>query len=106
MSKILKIVSIFGALVLFACCRNTVQYDFDKQDEFVDMFSVGMSRQEVEEILEPLESVSFYREQLVDNDRIVITYFVSSQLYGSPEYKFYFTNEWTLLDVVPVILTD
>ncbi|MCP4424833.1 MAG: hypothetical protein GY803_10100 [Chloroflexi bacterium] len=94
------------AYMLTGCVGSGAKYDFDKQDAFMERFSTGMSRHEVEAILQQLEQITFKSERQRENEEIVLVYATSEDIYGTFEYTFVFSDEIKLIKIVPAFFTD
>jgi hypothetical protein len=90
--------------IIASCGGPGISYSIEKQNAFKAKFWIGMSKSDVETILNGLEEVTFSEVQTLDNGEIMSVYWTDDELYGTNEYKFYFLSDLTLKEIVAVII--
>jgi hypothetical protein len=87
---------LFICFFLASCTGGDGLLDFDKIDAFEAMFTVGMSKQEVEEILEGMEGVSLNEYRQLGGCPVWAIYNTSPEHFGSSIFTFCYDSNMKL----------
>lgn len=93
------------ALVLSSCTFKPA-IDFDKQGAFLTKFTSGMSKQEVDMILQEHQDVTLLSEEFQENGKLIIRYSTSGDVYGTNVFSFWYSVDMKLIYVIPKNSTD
>jgi hypothetical protein len=96
---------IFSFVIVFCtsgCVLLPQEFDFEKQKIFEARFSEGMSKKEVEKILEGIGNYEFGEDWTFPNGDLRLEYHTNSREWGSPTYYFRFTPDDSLVTLFPV----
>jgi hypothetical protein len=103
----LILIAILTLFIIAAChSSSSVEYNYDKQAAFETLFAKGLSRQEVEMIIEGLEDVTYDGEMQRIGGGVSVFYRTSIELYGTFGYTFVYNDDLKLLHVTPQFATD
>lgn len=106
-TKIKNLLIFFLIIISFTACQGSgIQYDYDKQKAFRDMFIINSSRQDVEKILLHLTEVQFDKEWRFSDGDIGLSYYTSPELYGTSGFTFIFSSDLKLKQIIPQGTTD
>ena len=79
-----------------------VQFDAEMRETFESQFKSGMTRVEVEKVLENVNGeVLILSETMIENGDILIKYQINTRSVGEPYYFFRFTQDEYLIVVFP-----
>ena len=95
---------VFLSIILTAC-RGVNEYDSDKQYALLVQFPTGMSKEEVDAILQNYQDITLL-EEFQENGELVVRYSTPIEIYGSNILTFRYSVEMKLIYVIPVEPTD
>ena len=87
-------------------CTFKPAIDFDKQGAFLTKFTSGMSKQEVDMIIQEHQDVTLLSEEFQENGELIIRYSTPGNVYGTNVFSFWFSADMKLIYVIPKNPTD
>lgn len=101
--SLLKIVMV--GFILSSCSAKP-DIDFDKQQAFLTQFVSGMSKQEVDLILQEHQDITLLSEEIQENGELKIRYSAPGDIYGTNLFTFRYSADLELIYVIPKNPTD
>lgn len=88
-------------IVNSACAEKDERTELQKQEEFESFFELGMSQNEVEQILDEM-GMEFIRDSQLDSGDYFLSYRASYEEWGATSYSFRFNPDGKLIVMFPL----